>query len=141
MNHLLQASFDRFPEMVESRYSEAFFHLSKHCRKRSLVVLVTNLIDEINANQVHQQLSATLGRHLPLGVMLRDRDLFSAADTNWRTDEELYRAAAASEIICWRNDVIRDLKHQGVLSLDVYPEDMTAPLINQYLEVKARHLL
>lgn len=141
MNHLLQSSFDRFPELVESRYSEAFFHLSKHCRKRSLVIMVTNLIDEINANQIHKHLSTMVGRHLPLGVLLRDQDLFAAADTNWRTDRELYRAAAASEIVCWRHDVIRDLKHQGVLALDLPPENMTAPLINQYLEVKARHLL
>jgi len=27
------------------------------------------------------------------------------------------------------------------MSLDVYPEDMTAPLVNRYLEIKARHLL
>lgn len=141
MSHLLRASFDRFPELVESRYSDAFFHLSKHCRKRSLVILITNLIDEINANQIHRHLSTMVGRHLPLGVLLRDRELFSAADTNWRNDAELYRAAAAAEIVCWRNDVIRDMRHQGVLSLDVFPDEMTAPLINRYLEVKARHLL
>ena len=141
MNHLLRASFDRFPELVESRYGEAFLHLSKHCRKRSLVILMTNLIDEINANQVHQYLSTIVGRHLPLGVLMRDHELFRAADTNWRTDAGLYRAAAAAEIVCWRHEVIKELQHQGVLSLDVYPEEMTAPLINQYLEVKARHLL
>ena len=141
MNQLLRASFDRFPDLVESRYGEAFFHLSKHCRKRSLVILMTNVIDEINANQVHQQLSTMVGRHLPLGVLLRDHELFRAADTNWYDDAGLYQTAAAAEIICWRHEVIKDLQHQGVLSLDVFPEDMTAPLINQYLEVKARHLL
>ena len=141
MNHLLNASFDRFPQLVESRYGEAFLHLSKNCRKRSLVILVTNLIDEINANQVHQYLSTMVGRHLPLGVLLRDHELFRAADNNWRDDAGLYRSAAAAEIVCWRHEVIRDLQHEGVLSLDVFPEDMTAPLINRYLEVKARHLL
>jgi hypothetical protein len=25
--------------------------------------------------------------------------------------------------------------------LDVFPEDMTAPLVNRYLDIKARHLL
>lgn len=141
MNHLLRASFDRFPELVESRYGEAFLHLSKHCRKRSLVILISNVIDEINANQLHQYLSTMVGRHLPLGVLLRDRELFSAADATWRDDAGLYRTAAAAEILCWRHEVIKDLQHQGVMSLDVFPEDMTAPLINQYLEVKARHLL
>jgi|GEM_PF-146625 len=141
MNHLLNASFDRFPDLVESRYGEAFMHLSKHCRKRSLVVLITNVIDEINANQVHQYLTTMVGRHLPMGVLLRDHELFQCADTNWHDDAGLYRAAAAAEIICWRNEVIRDLQHEGVLSLDVFPENMTAPMINRYLEVKARHLL
>lgn len=141
MNHLLSASFDRFPELVESRYGEAFLHLSKTCRKRSLVILITNVIDEINANQVHQYMSTMVGRHLPMGVLLRDHELFRSADVNWKDDAGLYRTAAAAEIICWRQEVIRDLQHEGVLSLDVFPEDMTAPLINRYLEVKARHLL
>jgi hypothetical protein len=37
--------------------------------------------------------------------------------------------------------VLTDLEHKGVLTIDVFPEDMTAPLVNQYLEIKARHLL
>jgi hypothetical protein len=53
----------------------------------------------------------------------------------------LYRAAAAAHILNWRQQVLTDLQHKGVLSLDVFPEEMTAPLVNQYLEIKARHLL
>ena len=37
--------------------------------------------------------------------------------------------------------MLTDLHSKGVLSLDVFPEDMTAPLVNRYLEIKARHLL
>ena len=37
--------------------------------------------------------------------------------------------------------LVTDLERQGVLSLDAFPENMTAPLINRYLEIKARHLL
>ena len=37
--------------------------------------------------------------------------------------------------------MLSDLEHQGVLVLDVFPEDMTAPLVNRYLDIKARHLL
>jgi hypothetical protein len=33
------------------------------------------------------------------------------------------------------------MQSKGVLALDVFPEHMTAPLVNRYLEVKARHLL
>lgn len=141
MNRLLHASFDRFPRLVESRYDEAFLYLTSRCKKRSLVVLVTNLIDEVNSHQIERWLSTLAGRHLPLGVLLRDHQLFDAANLPQPSGRDLYRAAAAAEILTWRHQVLTDLQHQGVLSLDVFPEDMTAPLVNRYLEIKARHLL
>lgn len=141
MNQLLHASFNRFPELVESRYDDAFMYLNTHCKKRSLVVLVTNIIDEVNAHQVESYLRNLVGRHLPLGVVLRDHRLFDAADREPASDRELFEAAAAAEILTWRHQVLRDLEHHGVLALDVFPEAMTAPLVNSYLEIKARHLL
>jgi uncharacterized protein (DUF58 family) len=141
MNQLLHASFDRYPRLVESRYDEAFLYLSAHCRKRALVVLLSNIIDDVNANQIEQYLHSFVGRHLPLAVLLRDRALFDAADRQPASDEELYRAAAAAEILTWRQQVLGDLTAKGVLSLDVFPEELTAPLVNQYLDIKARHLL
>lgn len=145
MNQLLHASFDRFPQMVESRYDEAFLHLATHCRKRALVVLVTNVIDEVNAHQTRQYLANLVGRHLPLGVLLRDRGVFDALKDvepdKLGDDPRLYRAAAAAEILSWRHQVLTDLETSGVLAVDVFPEDMTAPLVNRYLEIKARHLL
>jgi uncharacterized protein (DUF58 family) len=141
MNHLLHASFDRFPRLVESRYDQAFLYLAAHCQKRALVILISNLIDEVNAHQVEQYLGSLAGRHLPLGVLLRDHQLFDAVDEPAPRAGNLYRAAAAAEILAWRHQVLRDLESRGVLSLDVFPEDMTAPLVNQYLKIKARHLL
>jgi len=141
MNRLLHASFNRFPQLVESRYDRAFRYLASNCRKRSLVVLVTNVIDEVNAHQVERYLSSLVGRHLPLGVMLRDRRLFEAVDVEQPREDELWPAAAAADILTWRHQTLKDLTAKGVLSLDVFPADMTAPLVNRYLEIKARHLL
>jgi uncharacterized protein (DUF58 family) len=141
MNQLLHASFDRFPQLVESRYDEAFLHLSKNCRKRSLVILITNVIDEVNALQIQQYLGTMVGRHLPLGILLRDRGLFDLADQEIVRGNELYRSAAAAQILTWRHQVLSELEHLGVLALDTFPEEMTASLVNRYLEIKARHLL
>jgi uncharacterized protein (DUF58 family) len=141
MNRLLHASFDRFPRLVESRYDQAFLYLSSRCRKRSLVILITNVIDEVNSHQVGSYLSRLVGRHLPLGVLLRDHALFDAASVQSGDDRSLFQAAAANEIIAWRRGVLADMERQGVLALDVFPEQMTAPLVNRYLEIKARHLL
>ncbi len=56
-------------------------------------------------------------------------------------DELFYRAGAAAEILNWRRRTLRRLEARGALTLDVFPEDAAAPLINKYLEVKARRLL
>lgn len=141
MNRLLHASFDRFPSLVESRYDQAFRYLASHVRRRSLVVLITNVIDEVNAHQIEQYLTNLVGRHLPLGVLLRDHRMFETANLENPQGPAFWQAAAAAEILSWRHHVLSDLNSKGVLSLDVFPEQMTAPLVNRYLEIKARHLL
>ncbi len=141
MNRLLHASFDRHPEYVESRYDQAFVYLRARCLKRSMVVLMTSVIDEVNANQVQQYLGSLVGRHLPFGVMMRDYQMWEPIDQFETDKSKLFEAAAAAEILNWRHEVLTQLNRSGVLSIDSFPEDLTAPMINRYLEVKARHLL
>jgi uncharacterized protein (DUF58 family) len=155
MNRLLQAGFDQFPRMVESRYDQAFLYLNSHCKRRSLVTLTTNIVDEVNAEVVADHLSNLTGTHLPLAVVLRDREMFDAADYPAEVlqaagknsgpeqlDETLaYRAAAAAEMLVWREQVLSGLRHKGVLVVDAFPDELSAPMVNQYLQVKAQHLL
>ncbi len=147
INRLLNATFDQKASYVESRYDEAFLYLQKNSPKRALVVLVSNVIDEVNAQQIQQFTSQLSGRHLPLCVFTRDHDLFQMIDDynelgpDGAGDEQLFRAAASADVLSWRKQVITDLQHRGVLAIESFPEDMTASLVNQYLEIKARHLL
>lgn len=145
INRLLHAAYNQSPSYVESRYDEAFLYLRHHCHKRALVVLVTNVIDEINALQIKQYLSVLNRKHLPLAVLLRDHELYQPLqeyeNEPYPRESTIYQAAAAVNVLSWRHQVIRDLQHQGILALDVFPEQLTAELVNQYLEIKARHLL
>ncbi|WP_443217366.1 DUF58 domain-containing protein [Rhodopirellula sp. P2] len=155
MNRLLQAGFDQFPRMVESRYDQAFLYLNSHCKRRSLVTLTTNIVDEVNAEVVSDHLSNLTGTHLPLAVVLRDREMFDAADypaeilqtagtanvPHVLDETRTYRAAAAAEMLVWREEVLSGLRHKGVLVVDAFPDELSAPMVNQYLQVKAKHLL
>ena len=141
MNRLLHAGFDQFPRLVQSRFDEAFLYLSSHCRRRSLVVLITNVIDQVNAQQIQSYMGNLVGGHIPLLVLTRDHRIFEAADNPTPDPNVMYRSAAACQLLVWRHHVIRGLQARGGLALDVFPEQMTSPLVNQYLEIKARHLL
>lgn len=141
MNRLLHAGFNQFPELVQSRFDEAFLYLSEHCRRRSLVVLVSNVVDQVNAAQIENYLQNLVGAHLPLLVLLRDHSIFDAADHPAPDPDVLYRSAAASQLLLWRDQVLKNVQARGALTLDLFPEKMTASLVNEYLEIKARHLL
>ena len=144
INRLLHASFDQEARYVEARYDKAFLYTKQQCSKRSLVVLITNVIDEINAHQIMQYTSNLTGQHLPMCLLLKDHDLFDIVDDydpDSSAKNSVYAAAAAATIVNWRREVLTEMKHRGVLALEAFPENMTAQLINQYLEIKARHLL
>jgi len=141
MNRLLHAGFDRFPSLRQTNYDDAFLYFSRNCRKRSLVVLVTSVIDDVSAAQITGYLSTLRGKHLPLLALLRDRAVFDYADNPSLDDSVLYRSAAAAQLLVWRHELIQRLANSGVLSVDAFPDMLTTPLINRYLEVKAKHLL
>ena len=53
----------------------------------------------------------------------------------------LYQGAAAADLLNWRERVLAGLRRRGVLTLDVFPDDLTGDLVSRCLEIKIRHLL
>ena len=95
--------------------------MNGYFRKRSLVILITSIIDEVNAAEFDRYLTNLVGRHLPLAVLLRDHRLFDAVAPEQPDSRQLWRYAAAADIIAWRHQVLADLHGKGVLSLNVFP--------------------
>jgi uncharacterized protein (DUF58 family) len=141
MNQLLHAGFDRFPSLRQTNFDDAFLHFSKNCRRRSMVVLISNVIDDVSAAQITGYLGTLQGKHLPVLALLRDRAVFDAADNPDLEESLLYRSAAAAQLLIWRKEVLQRIENAGVLSVDAFPDALTTPLINRYLEIKAKHLL
>ncbi len=81
LNGLLHASFDRFPQPVGSRYDLAFQYLATRVRRRTLVILLTNVVDEATTALVSRYLTNLHGKHLPMLALLRDHQLFDPLDT------------------------------------------------------------
>ena len=110
IKRLVHSVHNVFPELVEPRYDRAFIELEKRCRKRSLVVLLTNLFDDVNAQIVAEHLGNLAGRHLPLGVFLRDHDLFALADHAPAEGPGLFQGAAAADLLNWRERALAGLR-------------------------------
>ena len=146
---LIQASYALQPELVESDPERAFGLLNLRVRARTLVILFTQVIDERAAVELIRVTRGLFPRHLPLIVLFRDVEVHALLEGPPRsalpqaqvTELDLYTRGAAAELVSWRDQLIRTLKNQGAMILDVDPSDLTPALINRYLEIKARHLL
>ncbi len=139
---LIRASYDLRPQMVEPDFDKAFATLGARVRRRSLVVLLTHVVDEPGADRITRRVRGIARQHLPLVVLFRDTELEALLRPGEvDSDEALYERGAAAELVRWQEGVVRTLKRGGAHVLHVGPRSLTTSVINRYLEIKARQLL
>lgn len=138
---LVARTYDLMPQYVASDYELLVRELRRRFRKRSLVILCTHALDEVHLAQIVGNARQMRSPHLMLTAFLRNVPLVSRLETIPRTDLEAFQVAAAAEIYAAQSHQLRKLAQAGVLTIDTRPGDLSAKLISQYLEVKARHLL
>ncbi|HEU4585325.1 MAG TPA: DUF58 domain-containing protein [Gemmatimonadaceae bacterium] len=125
--------------MAEPDYATAFRLLSERHRKRSLIVLFTDVIDPRASRALIAHTARSAARHMLLVVALRNDHLMNAAVPDARESAgELFESAAAEELVAAREEALLRMRRAGVQVLDVSPAEMTPAVINRYLEIKAR---
>jgi uncharacterized protein (DUF58 family) len=128
--------------MTEPDYAAAFRTLTERNRRRSLMILFTDVIDVRSSRAVIALTARSAARHLPLVVALRNEQLVAAAiPSPGADDEETYQSAAAEELLSAREEALQSMRQAGVAVLDTAPTAMTAALVNRYLEIKERTAL
>jgi uncharacterized protein (DUF58 family) len=129
------------PEMIEPSYSRAFEFVAANSRRRSLVVVLTDLVDEEGSHELLTSLKLLRPRHLPLIVTIADRDLKAVVRETPHDERELFKQSVAEEIIHLREAALRLVEAQGGLALDVTAAVLAPKLLETYLRVKERGML
>jgi uncharacterized protein (DUF58 family) len=127
--------------MVEPNYPAAFTYLSAQLRRRSLLVLFTDVIDTEASGALVSHLMRAAARHLPLAVALRNPELEAVAAALPEDEPAVFRRAAAEELLQARAAALTAMQRAGVLVADTRPQDAVPAVVNKYLEVKRRALL
>ncbi|HEX5725559.1 MAG TPA: DUF58 domain-containing protein, partial [Longimicrobiaceae bacterium] len=129
------------PRMVEPNYPAAFTYLGRQLRRRSLLVLFTDLIDAQASAALVTHLGKAAERHLPIAVAIRSPELEAAAALPASDEAAVYRRAAAEELLQARQAALAAMQRAGVLVADTRPQDAVPTVVNRYLDVKRRGLL
>jgi uncharacterized protein (DUF58 family) len=136
LSSILHAVYDLQPTLEASDFEQAAQSLLRLERKRSLVVILTNLRDEDDASLLAA--CRQLGRrHLVLVASLREQALDEACGSPGEAAETLALRAAALDYRERRLATLRRLRQSGVLCLDVPPRELAVATINRYLAIKA----
>jgi uncharacterized protein (DUF58 family) len=141
MDAALEALHAVEPEMIEPSYARAFEYIAANCKRRALVVVLTDLVDEEGSRDLLTSLRLLRPRHLPLVVTIGDRDLKAAVRDIPANAQDLFTQSVAEEIIYQREAALRLVESQGGLALDVTAAALAPSLLETYLRVKERGLL
>jgi len=132
---------DLAPRFEESDYENAALELRRRCRKRSLIVIFTDLFDPVASSAVLSALALLAPRHLVLVVLMNDAAIGEAREQPPQTVRDVYRAGVATALAAERARAVAGLRRRGIGVIDVPARDLTLALLDAYVDAKSRGLL
>ena len=133
--HLLE------PRLVESDYGAACRFMGLKNRKRSLLCLMTDVIDRQASGVIIGYMARYARYHLPLAVTLANPEIRRMADAPLSATDDPWSKAVALDVQAAREEALQAMRHQGVDVLDVEPRQLSPELIDRYLRIKATRRL
>ncbi len=138
---ILESLYNLNARMVETDYKAAFQSLATRWRRRSLIVLFSDLVDPDSSAQILDAVPMLADSHRVVCVTVSDPNILAAAQSIPEDSAGVYQKAVAVQVLQERRAAISILKRRGVWTIDSPPEALSADLINHYLDLKARSLI
>ncbi|RYD18208.1 MAG: DUF58 domain-containing protein [Verrucomicrobiaceae bacterium] len=132
LNHL----YDYQTTAAPSDFSGAVEQLLARQRRRSLVILLTNLRGE-DGKELVPALQVLKSRHLVLLASMRERAVEDSITDPVESFSSALRFLAADRYVQERREILATLGALGVLTLDSTAQEFAIALANSYFDIKA----
>lgn len=137
LNALLAGVFDLQASLHQPDYYQAAVRLMQQQRKRSLVVLISNLRDE-DDDTLRPAISLLRQRHLVVLASLREQILDAALVAPVGGLDQALTHAATAQYLELRRRAFARLEQSHISCLDVEPQALPIALVNRYTDLKRR---
>ena len=131
MNGLFDLSSAPVPSSPFSALEDALARL----KKRTFIIIISNFREE-DGESLSWILKRIERQHLLLIVSLRERESEYLAARKPKDSEEALETAAAFSYLSSRRELYAAWEHSGLLTMECSAENLSAALINRYLQVK-----
>ena len=126
------------PDYSESAYQVAFNYATARFRRRSLFIVLTDLVEAAVEQALLPALPIITRRHLVVVAAVQDPAVKEwAAGGPHRWASEAFREAAAVNVLHQRARATARLRATGAIVVDAAPGQLATELVDKYLEVKA----
>jgi uncharacterized protein (DUF58 family) len=125
---------------VESDYWQVVAQMMDKLKRRSLLIMMTDVLDAAGSAGLLANLSRAASRHLVLCVVLTEPAIAVIAESNPQTIDETYLKAAAASMKLQRQVALEKMRERGILTLEASPDTLTVRLIRRYLEIRKANL-
>ena len=133
---VVRALFDLEPTNADSDYELAFRAVSG--KKRSLVLVMTDLLEEAAARPLVDAVPVLSRRHLVIVASAADPDLDAVIEQPPTTERDVFAASIALDVKNARRRVALQLRRSGAEVVEAAPGRLGAACVGAYLAAKAR---
>ena len=137
LGRVIDALYVLEPVLAESDYAGAFTETLARFRRRTMLVLLTDLVAPAVEEWLIPALPLLLRSHLVVVASVRDPDVARWARGGASDVTGVYRQAAAVSALDARRRTIARLRGLGVTVVDARPGRLAAELADTYLSAKA----
>jgi uncharacterized protein (DUF58 family) len=138
LGRVAEAMFDLEPALAESDYRGAFTQALTRFRRRAMIVLFTDLVEQAVGESLLPALPLLVRHHIVVIAAVRDPDVLRWATAAPEEAGDAYRAAAATLALAERERATARLRALGAIVVDAPAGRLAPELADTYLELKAR---
>ncbi len=135
IKRLLNGVYDLQPGAATPDYSSGARDLLVRQRKRSLVLILTNLRDD-DYEDLQSAVQLLKKYHKVVVASLQEQAIIEQLEQPVESLHDALTTASVHEYLSKRRLLVQQLRSHGVNTLDVLPEQLALSLTNTYLELK-----
>ena len=128
-------------EAAEGDHFAAASELLQRQSSRALVVWLTEIAETAGVPEVIEGGQQLARRHLVVLAVPQSVELSTLAGTTPSNSAEMYRVMAAQQTDERRVALVHSLRQRGVLALEWAPGELSASLVDRYVQIKEQNLV
>jgi len=132
-----EAMYELEPQLAESDYRGAFTETLRRFRRRAMIVILTDLVEQAVGDSLVPALPLIVRNHLVVVAGVQDPDVVHWAAATPTDASGAYRKAAAVRSLEERRRTVARLRGLGATVVDAPPGRLAPALADTYLGVKA----